>query len=288
MANPLNLSSKEMAGLLEVVNAHHDDDHKPQNKRYRWRVTGLERRAAQLMRVTGQLDESADIKQWGLPNTALRLELPVQPDELVGIEGAPTTASRVYTVADINTEAREISVDFVVHEGDSPAMTWLREAKPGTEVELWPPVQHRLPGPWQNRILVCDPTGLPAALSILRHMDLPGRTRLLTNAPQDQVPDLAGVEVVRTDEPLGDAFLALDLDQVDSVWGAAESGQMKIVRTHCRREMGLGKEQTQVYGYWRQGTSNTSIDIQRLRMARDAMADGVSPEDLEERMEDML
>ncbi len=288
MASPLDLSPEEMAGLLEVVNAQRGAGSESQDERHRWRVTGLERRAAQLTRVTGRLDESADFEQWGLPNVALRLELPIQPQELIGIVGAPITASRVYTVADVDPEARQISVDFVMHAGESPAMAWLAGVKPGDEVELWPPAQHRLPAPGQNRLLVCDPTGLPAALSILRHMEMPGRTRLLTNAPADQVPELENAELLRTDDLLGDAFLALDLAGVDSVWGAAESGQMQVVRRHCRRELGLSKEQTQVYGYWRQGTSNTSIDIQRLRIARDAMAEGVAPDELEERLEELL
>ncbi len=288
MANPLQLTAGEMAELLEVVNAHQDDDHESHGQRHRLRVTGFEKRAAQLMRVTGQLAESADLAQWSGPNVVIRLELPIQPAELVGIAGAPTTASRVYTVAEVAVDTREIAVDFVMHDDPSPAMQWLRQAKIGDEVELWPPLQHKVPGPGQQRVLVCDATGMPAARSIMRDVDLPGKTILLTNAPADQVPQLPDVAVVRTDQPLSEAFQALDLAQVDSVWGAAESSEMRSLRNYCRNELGLAKEQVQVYGYWRRGTSNTSIDIQRLRMARDAIAEGVPMDKLEERMEEEL
>ena len=100
--------------------------------------------------------------------------------------------------------------------------------------------------------------------------------------------ELDGVEVIRVEEPLDRAFAALDLDGVDSVWGAAESGEMRPVRRHCRRTLGLSKEATQVYGYWRRGASNTRLDLDRLRLYRDILAAGGDPAELEERMVEMV
>ena len=72
------------------------------------------------------------------------------------------------------------------------------------------------------------------------------------------------------------------------MWGAAESGEMRPVRRHCRRTLGLSKEATQVYGYWRRGASNTRLDLDRLRLYRDILAAGGDPAELEERMVEMV
>lgn len=290
MSQPTPLDAQELRGLLALLDEPHDheQDHShDHHTRHHWSVTGITPRAAQLTRVTGTLDDP-HFEEWLLPNTAIRLELPFQPPELHGIAGAPTTASRVYTVADADPASRTISVDFVVHEGDSPAMLWLRQVQIGDSVEVWEPSQHRLPHIASDHVLIADPTGLPAAISVIRGLDLPGRVRLLAQVPEDQVPDLPGVEVQRVDGTLIDAFLALDLSMVDSVWAAAESSEVRPIRQHCRRVLNLGKEATQVYGYWRRGTSNTQIDIDRLRLLRDVIAHGGDQSDLERRMEEEL
>ena len=270
----------EAAQLLSLLKNHSrdasDDGRAPgrqADRPVRWRITGIESRAAHMTRVHGILDQD---------------ELPFQSAEFHGIPDAPVTASRVYTVATADPERREITVDFVVHEGDSPAMLWLRSVQPGDVVELSQPRQHRIPLVATSHVLVVDSTGLPAAVSVLTGMDLPGRVRLLARIPSDEVPELDGVEVIRVEEPLDRAFAALDLDGVDSVWGAAESGEMRPVRRHCRRTLGLSKEATQVYGYWRRGASNTRLDLDRLRLYRDILAAGGDPAELEERMVEMV
>lgn len=301
----------EAAQLLSLLKNHSrdasDDGRSPDrqaDRPVRWRITGIESRAAHMTRVHGILDRDDDAdadtdadteagatewaERWCIPNVAIRIELPFQSAEFHGIPDAPVTASRVYTVATADPERREITVDFVVHEGDSPAMLWLRSVRPGDVVELSQPRQHRIPLVATSHVLVVDSTGLPAAVSVLTGMDLPGRVRLLARIPSDEVPELDGVEVIRVEEPLDRAFAALDLDGVDSVWGAAESGEMRPVRRHCRRTLGLSKEATQVYGYWRRGASNTRLDLDRLRLYRDILAAGGDPAELEERMVEMV
>lgn len=291
----------EAAQLLSLLKNHSrdtsDDGRAPDrqaDRPVRWRITGIESRAEHMTRVHGILDQDDEAgatgwaERWCIPNVAIRIELPFPSAEFHGIPDAPATASRVYTVATADPDRKEITVDFVVHEGDSPAMLWLRSVRPGDVVELSQPRQHRIPLVATSHVLVVDSTGLPAAVSVLTGMDLPGRVRLLARIPSDEVPELDGVEVIRVEEPLDRAFAALDLDGVDSVWGAAESGEMRPVRRHCRRTLGLSKEATQVYGYWRRGASNTRLDLDRLRLYRDILAAGGDPAELEERMVEMV
>lgn len=277
----------ETAQLIGLLKEHaHDAAH---DQRLRWAITGIECRAARMRRVRGRLAGSAQGREdwwrtWGAPNVAVRIEVPFQAAEFHGVPDAPVTASRVYTVATADAARRELTVDLVVHEGDSPAMRWLRSVRPGDVVELSQPRQHRLPLVASDHVLLADSTGLPAAVSILTGMGLPGRVRLLARVAPDEVPELDGVEVTRLEGPLDRAFAALDLDGVDSVWGAAESGEMRPVRRLCRKGLGLPSEATQVCGYWRRGVSNTRLDLDRLRLYRDILARGGGPEDLEEQM----
>ena len=296
MTTPQPLDEEELAGLVALLDADHHHDHEgahgageahDHHSRFALTVTGVRRRAAHLMRVEATIDDP-DFDRWCLPNVAIRLELPVQPPELTGLESAPRTASRVYTIAETDPARRGVSVDFVVHPGSSPAMQWLASAGPGDVVEVWPPSQHRLPAVGGHHVLLADSTGLPAAVSILRLMKLPGRVRLLARVPQDEIPSLPGVEVVRVERDLGEAFAGADLDGVDSVWAAAEAGELRPVRRHCRQVLGLDKEHTQVCGYWRRGTSNTQIDIDRLRGLRYTLASGGNAADFQARLEEEL
>lgn len=141
MSNPLGLSAEELAGLVALINA--DDDHDDQHghdhsQRFPLTIVSIERRAAALTRVVGRFPEGTDMLPWPLPNTALRMELPIQPPELVDIQGAPETASRVYTVAVANPDFREIAIDFALHGDSSVTMQWLKEVRPGDVIELWP------------------------------------------------------------------------------------------------------------------------------------------------------
>lgn len=203
----------EAAQLLSLLKNHSrdasDDGRSPDrqaDRPVRWRITGIESRAAHMTRVHGILDRDDDAdadadtdadteagatewaERWCIPNVAIRIELPFQSAEFHGIPDAPVTASRVYTVATADPERREITVDFVVHEGDSPAMLWLRSVRPGDVVELSQPRQHRIPLVATSHVLVVDSTGLPAAVSVLTGMDLPGRVRLLARSPQMRSP----------------------------------------------------------------------------------------------------
>lgn len=295
MSNPLGLTAAELAGLLALIEEPHDHDHDDHDHddhdhktRYFLPIVSIQQRAEQLTRVTVRVPDDIPFAPWCLPNVALRLELPIQPPELQGIEGAPETASRVYTVAVANPATREVAIDFVMHVGVSVAMQWLGFAKPGDLLETWVPHQHRLLPAGRRQILVADSTALPAALSILTLQETSEDVTLIARVPADELPEIPNVHVIRTDGPLGDAFLDLDLTGVDAVWGAGESGDMRTVRTHCRKVLGLNKEQTQVFGYWKQGTSNTAMDIERLRVARDYMQSGGDPAALQDTLEEAL
>lgn len=252
-------------------------------KRYTCTISAIESRAAGLTRVSGVLDDESDFEKWTLPNVCFRIELPVRPEEYAGVEGGPDHLSRAYTVADCDVAERRIDIDLVVHGTTSPMMNWLAQVKVGDAVSLVNPKQHRIPGKGENTVLLADSTALPAALSITRGMELTGRVRLIAHVPADELEvagHLPGVEVIRTDKGLYQEFLATDLNGVDSVWASGESGCMRAIRTHCREELGLDKEHTQVFGYWREGISATQRDMHKMRRRKEIMDAGGTVEDV--------
>lgn len=249
-------------------------DHRAGLGEHRWRIDGVETVAPGLVRLRGRLDGDDDLDEWTGPNVAIRIALPEPPPELAGVEGAPGTTSRVYTVAGIDPAARRIDVDVVRHGDDSPMMRWLDGLGIGDEVVVTGPRPHRVPGPGSRRILLADSSALPAARSIIEWMP-PAATTMLVAAvgpgELDWAEGLDGVEVRRVDRddasPLAAAFAALEVDADTSVWAAGERDDVRELRRRCRQELGLPAERVQVFGYWKRGTSGTALDLARLRAA---------------------
>ncbi|MGQ4560307.1 siderophore-interacting protein [Dermabacteraceae bacterium P7054] len=274
---PKPLTQEEANGLLEVVQVL-EKEYAGKIAHVIFTVTEVFPRAKKMVRVRGQLPEGTDMSAWTGPNVAFSLEIPIPAEELEGIEGAPQTSPRRYTVADYDVAARTLDIDFVLHEGDTPAMLWLRDAKPGTTIELESPRVHFLPPKGESLVLVADSTAVPAVLRICAEHPLPAQTTLLTSAARDELPELAGVKTVFvSQEALGEEFTKLpETNAADALWAAGEQGQMRIVRRHWRKTLGRGKEQIAISGYWRAGISATARDIEGLRGIRDALAAGSS------------
>ena len=66
------------------------------------------------------------------------------------------------------------------------------------------------------------------------------------------------------------------------VWGAGERDSMKAIRSYFRTEVGLGKHDVAVFGYWEKGVSNTEIDEHRLRAYEAILARGGTLGDLDD------
>lgn len=288
--NAMELTEEELVGLLALVNDHEHGEDEPthSHERIPWTITAIEARAEYMVRLSGRIPDSENFADYEQPNAIFRIEVPVQPDELVGLAHAPTTASRVYTVARSDEHAREISVDFVLHGDSSPVMRWLSQVQVGDVVEIWSVAGHRLPATGTDTILVADSTAIPALGSVLDKCKLNGRIRLIVQGRADEVTELPDYPLTLVSDNLGQTFVGMAAEGVDSVWAAGEASQMRMIRTHCRQILGLSKEQTQVFGYWRQGTSLTAIDIERLRLLRDTILTGGDLKALQEHMEESL
>jgi NADPH-dependent ferric siderophore reductase len=87
---------------------------------------------------------------------------------------------RTYTVRRIAPDARELDIDFVVHDGAGPAGAWAEGAEPGDELIIVGPDQRSPharggldwhPGTARRLLLAGDETAAPAICSILESLD---------------------------------------------------------------------------------------------------------------------
>ena len=217
--NAMGLTEEELVSLLALVNNHeHDEDASAHShERLPWTITAIEARAERMVRLRGRIPDSENFANYEQPNAIFRIEVPVQPDELVGLAHAPTTASRVYPVARSDRQTREISVDFVLHGDSSPVMRWLSQVQVGNVVEIWSVAGHRLPAAGTDTILVADSTAIPALGSVLDKCELNGRIRLIVQGLADEVTELPDYPLTLVSDNLGQTFVEMAAEGVDSV-----------------------------------------------------------------------
>ncbi|MGO1770145.1 MAG: siderophore-interacting protein [Microbacterium sp.] len=290
MTNPLDLSREELAGMLGVLR---HPQHRQGIEDRRLTITEVSDRATSTVRVSGTLSGDDPLDDWEVPNPTIRISMPEPPEELAGVPEAPRTTSRVYTLVEVDTDARLVRFDLVRHGEDSPGMRWLAALAIGDRVPITGPRAHRVPGDGTPRILLTDASALPAATRILRTMPHHRQT-LIAAVPEEEFAlleaDAAGLggdivlHRVDPDEasPLATALAGLEPPAAASIWGAGEREDIREVRRICKHVIGLPPGRTQVFGYWKRGTTHTVLDIARLRATQRTLASGGSVSDLDD------
>ncbi len=191
-------------------------------------------------------------------------------DERIGIAftGADGTVDdspvRAYTVRRFDAEARELTVDFVRHDG-GVAARWADQARPGDVVQICEPLGWYAPPAdcaWQ--LLVADMTGLPALSRILE--ELPGHiaahaiVETIDSGDWQMLQSAAtlGVEWhAASGHGLGPSVLAQAVRDFEFppgpgyVWFAGEASESRAIRKYLRRELGWTVDRFEILGYWR-------------------------------------
>ncbi|MFF7291114.1 siderophore-interacting protein [Microbacterium sp. NPDC008134] len=190
-------------------------------------------------------------------------------------DGAGDPFFRDYTVRDYDADARELAIDFVLHD-HGVAGRWAGRARPGDEIGQLGPRGHVVfPSDYPRYLAAGDATALPAIARLLEEAPEGSRVTAVIeveSAAEQQRLDVApGVDAdivwVRRDEAvIADGHLsALETAVRDVaiapgerlfVFVAGEAGMLKPIRRYLRRELGLTKEQVDVDGYWKRGVAN--------------------------------
>ena len=180
------------------------------------------------------------------------------PDEWVGLVVPGQFQSRYYTVRDFS--GGELTLDVVVH--DVGLVTeWATRDCVGDTVTITEPKSSFAPPPGATWLmLVGDLTAMPAMARIVEatgHLDL--ATYVLAEVPDDLAGYLPeGADVTWLSPPShGQSGLAEVVEGIEwpagegYFWMAGESAQMRAIRKHLMRVVGLPTSHYDVMGYWR-------------------------------------
>ncbi|WP_210650757.1 siderophore-interacting protein [Nocardioides sp. SYSU D00065] len=178
------------------------------------------------------------------------------PDEWVGLVVPGQFQSRYYTVRSFDRD--ELTLDVVVHDVGLVTEWAMRDCL-GDIVTITEPKASFSPPPdarWL--LLVGDLTAMPAMARIVEaRPDLP--TRVIAEVPDDLAGYLPGTTEVTwlTPPAPGQSALASVVEGIEwpegegYFWMAGESAQMRAIRKHLMREVGLPASHYDVMGYWR-------------------------------------
>lgn len=171
--------------------------------------------------------------------------------------------SRTYTVRRFDAEAREMDIDFVVHEGGLAA-EWARGVVPGEKILVaGPKHSSSLPRGVDWMLVAGDETALPAIAHCLEKLpaDLPATVVIEVAEPshRQELSSRADVDVrwLYRSESSGESLLveAVQAAQWRSgqvyLWVAGEALTVKPLRRWAKQEMGLDKQFVEIAGYWR-------------------------------------
>jgi NADPH-dependent ferric siderophore reductase len=181
--------------------------------------------------------------------------------------GEDALISRVYTIRAIDTAARTVSIDFVLHGGlgSGPGADFARHAQPGDAAGILGPGGDGYPEA-RRLLLFGDEAALPAIARMLEQMPADGEAKAFIEIEDESeaqpiIP--AGAAVVTwlhrqgrqpgstalLDEAL-ESSLGSEEDGDRFVWGGCETAVATRLRAKLKSRLPHVKGRHRIYGYW--------------------------------------
>ncbi|MFB4426469.1 siderophore-interacting protein [Streptomyces sp. QL37] len=208
------------------------------------------------------------------PDTDGTLRLPEPNGTMLRWAGS-VLRSRQYTVRRYDPVSGEIDIDIALHDGGL-ASDWAREARPGAVMHLaGPPGGLIVPDSYDRYLLAGDITALPAIARRLEELPRSAKGWAFVEVPdaaqEIELSAPEGVEVswlhrgdrsTAADEAFVRAVTSVTVPEGERVyvWVAGEAGQIKPLRRWVRDELGLGKADHDITGYWKRGVADFDED----------------------------
>ena len=189
-------------------------------------------------------------------------------------------ASRTYSVFEFNASTKQVQIDFLMHQDSGIASDFAKNAKSGDVVGFAGPVPMRMIDPsFQQFLLICDLTGLPAVASVLTTLPENANVIVVIELEEDeQLNRLKAhystlfqydVKLVKWD-PYDKSLLLNELTLLDlqsqirdwSVAVAAEHNSVISVRKFLR-DLQLPQNQLYAIPYWRYQQDEETYHEQR-------------------------
>jgi len=204
--------------------------------------------------------EGIDTPEWPWPGADGRIMWP---------EADRKPATRYYTIRRIDLRAREIDIDFVMHDLAGPGSAFAQNAKPGAICGMAGPLGRTArPADWY--LLAGDETALPAIARILEGLPATASGEVfievldaseeftLTAPPGISIRWLhRGTALPGTTTLLTDAVMSARWPDHREVfaWAAGETQTARTLREYFRDTRGLAREQYLSVAYWGLGKS---------------------------------
>jgi NADPH-dependent ferric siderophore reductase len=190
------------------------------------------------------------------------------PDGPVFPADRPRPTARDYTPRRYDRAARELDIDFVLHDA-GPATTWARQARVGQSLGVGGPRGSLVvPTGFDWHLLIGDDTALPAIARRLEELPAGARVAAILEvadfSAQIEFATAAELHVVwrhRSDAaPHDNALLQAVRDTYlpdgdGYVWAAGEATAIRAVREHLCTERGIDKTRIRASSYWRRGAA---------------------------------
>lgn len=240
-------------------------------------VRRTERLTPHLTRVTFSGPELADLPV-GLPTGHVKVFLPTSgepepvlpewgPDGPVFLAGQPRPTVRTYTPRRFDSEALELDVDFVVHDG-GPASAWAQAARPGSRAAVAGTGRGYEVDPAAKVFLLAgDETAVPAISVLLEALPVRATVAVTIEARHPDaelpLPDHPGA-LVRWIHPsagaapgatLTAALAEAHLPDDVRVWVATEAAAVRAIRRRLL-DAGVPAGHLVTRGYWKLGESD--------------------------------
>ena len=159
---------------------------------------------------------------------------------------------------------RVFDLDVLRHEDPGPAARWAAGAEPGDELVMVGPRGSIAAASAAPRV-VCfaDETALPAAARWIAEMPRESRIEVVADVPgaldwvRLYLAAQGGRDVPVHAAPgtLAEAAVAIGVDADTYVFAGGEAGRLVPLRRYLRSELGFGKEQYSISGYWKRAES---------------------------------
>ncbi len=178
---------------------------------------------------------------------------------------------RNYTIRSAHRDPDELDIDFVVHGEQGIAGPWASTVAEGTEVAFIDQGCGWRPTPAEWNLLVCDESGMPAVLGILRDMPRTATgvafIEIFDAADRQEAEAPSGMDVrwlVRDPAAAPGALALPSVEALDVPTGSpyafavGEQALATGIRRHLVQDRGLPKPNVTFSGYWRIGRASPS------------------------------
>ncbi|CBS91136.1 siderophore-interacting protein [Azospirillum lipoferum] len=182
--------------------------------------------------------------------------------------------SRIFTIRRIDPAAGTLDIDFVMHGGGGPGLSWAAAAAPGDVVGLLGPAAYG-PKPADWYLLAGDETGLPGIARILEGLPASAAGIALIEvadaAERQEIDGPPGVAIrwlyrngtaPGSTTLLSDALRLVELPAGQDglfAWIGAEYSAFRDMRSYLKTDIGLPSSRLIAFSHWRRGMSEEDI-----------------------------